>query len=37
MLHTMAKYVKRAMMQECEIYKIELAEGKGEKFYNLNF
>ena len=27
-LRTMAKNVRRAMMPECEIYKIELAEGE---------
>jgi hypothetical protein len=34
-LRTMAKNVRRAMMPECEIYRIELAEGKQMIFYDL--
>ena len=33
-LRTMAKNVRRAMMPECEIYKIELAEGENDVFIN---
>ena len=34
-LRTMAKNVRRAMMPECEIYKIELAESEKHELYKL--
>jgi len=36
-LRTMAKNVRRAIMPECEIYKIELAEGEGKHIFIICF
>ena len=33
----MAKNVRRAIMPECEIYKIELAEGEGKHIFIICF